>query len=160
MQNGSAMASVTGRNTTTLTQANLPNTTFTGSTNNTGSHSHSVSTSTNGSHSHSGSALSAGAHTHPIEFRNSTAATESASGNQPWSQGSFTTNSNTMRTTIAGNHTHNLSIDSNGNHSHSLNINSSGHHSHTITVNSGGTNEPFNIAPKNLTVNMFIYLGL
>lgn len=65
-----------------------------------------------------------------------------------------------MRTTIAGNHTHNLSIDSNGNHSHSLNINSSGNHSHTITVNSGGTNEPFNIAPKSLTVNMFIYLGL
>lgn len=50
VQNSSAMASVTGTNTTTLTQANLPNTTFTGSTNNTGSHNHSGSTSTNGSH--------------------------------------------------------------------------------------------------------------
>lgn len=42
VQNGSAMASVTGSNTTTLSQANLPNTTFTGTSSNAGSHTHVV----------------------------------------------------------------------------------------------------------------------
>ena len=42
VQNGGAIASVTGTNTTTLTQANLPNTTFTGTSSNAGSHTHVV----------------------------------------------------------------------------------------------------------------------
>jgi hypothetical protein len=55
-----------------------------------------------------------------------------------------------------------------GNHNHSVDIAgfwsaSAGNHSHTITtssINGGVTQTAINIAPKTLTVNMFIYLGL
>jgi hypothetical protein len=56
-QNGAAMGSVAGANSTTLTQANLPNVNFTGTAATAGGHSHTVdpspiNSSNSGSHSH------------------------------------------------------------------------------------------------------------
>ncbi|KAI9549912.1 hypothetical protein GHT06_004497 [Daphnia sinensis] len=51
-----------------------------------------------------------------------------------------------------------------GNHAHSVDIpyttsTSVSDHTHTVTVSSGGSATPINIAPRSLSVNMFIYLG-
>jgi hypothetical protein len=43
---------------------------------------------------------------------------------------------------------------------HSVTVNSSGDHTHSVSVSSGGSATPVNIAPRSMTVNMFIYLGL
>lgn len=169
VQNGGAMASVTGTNTTTLSQANLPNTTFTGSTNTTGSHIHSGSTTTAGNHRHDfaiGSQpqrryLSMGFSGWTDYLYGGSGADQSAIATLFYTTTVTSTSPYPQQSTSSWNTTtrDNPSIAFSGNHNHSLNINSSGNHSHTVTVNSGGTNEPVNIAPKSLTVNMFIYLG-
>ena len=105
-QNGSGLGSVMGANSIVLTQANLPNVTFTGVT------------SLNGLHSHSYSRL----------FGN-----------------------------VDVNGNGNLGVYNSSNSSTATSV--SGDHSHTVTVPSGGSGTPINIAPKTLSVNMFIYLG-
>jgi hypothetical protein len=52
-QNGAALGSVSGSNTNTLTQANLPNVSFTGTAASAGDHSHSGTTNNAGTHNHS-----------------------------------------------------------------------------------------------------------
>lgn len=151
VQNGASMGSVAGANTTTLTQANLPNVTFNGSAASAGSHSHTGTTSTNGSHTHS---INDPGHSHSQwtvndDFNNS-------GGNPPGftgdSAGSRTWNNINASTT-------GISINSNGNHNHTFTTSTDGDHTHSVSVASGGTATPINIAPKSLTVNMFVYLG-
>lgn len=133
VQNGGSMGAISGANTTTLTQANLPNVNFAGTAGSAGSHSHSGTTSTAGAHNHSpqgdGTFLKTG-------FEGSSA---SVAGGTSFTRAATTT--------------------TNGDHSHSFNTSSSGSHSHAVTVSSGGSGTPINIAPMSLTVNMFIYLG-
>jgi hypothetical protein len=181
-QNGNPIATVSGVNTTTLTQANLPNVTFSGNTASAGSHTHSGTTSSSGEHTHIGATSNDGSHSHtgttttdgnhnhglPVNF----SATNAAWNITPALPGSGFTNAGSASTSNAGNHSHSLNINSNGAHSHSLLVNnsgihthsllvdSSGAHTHTVTVSSGGTATPINIAPQTLSVNMFIYLGL
>ena len=167
VQNGGAMASVTGTNTTTLSQANLPNVTFTGTSSNAGSHTHVVdpppiTTNSAGSHTHSGNTNTTGNHSHA---GNAVSRGGNGGTGRTLAVGdSFNYGTYTPSVQSAGNHSHTLSINSSGTHNHSVNVpattsTNNGDHSHTVTVNSGGTNEPVNIAPKSLTVNMFIYLG-
>ncbi len=120
-----------GQNSATLTQANLPNVNFTGSTSSGGSHTHSGSTNTTGNHSHS-----------YTDRGHSTFNTDGGSGNPlaDDTSGSYTTGTS-------------------GNHSHTLTINSAGSHSHTVTVASGGSSSAINNQPNYLVVNTFIYLG-
>jgi hypothetical protein len=145
-QNGGTMGAVSaGNNTVTLEQANLPNITIGGTANAAGSHEHIVdppntATTTTGQHNHS----------FPRGFSGLSFA---------WSVGDgvagFTLNGS-INTGDAGNHNH--SVDIAGFWSASA-----GNHSHTITtssINGGVTQTAINIAPKTLTVNMFIYLGL
>lgn len=133
VQNGGSMGAISGANTTTLTQANLPNVNFAGTAVSAGSHSHSGTTSTAGAHNHSpqgdGTFVKTG-------FEGSSA---SVAGGTSFTRAATTT--------------------TNGDHSHSFNTSSSGSHSHAVTVSSGGSGTPINIAPMSLTVNMFIYLG-
>ncbi|GGE45239.1 hypothetical protein [Psychroflexus planctonicus] len=169
VQNNTAMASVTGTNTTTLTQANLPNTTFTGSTNNTGSHNHSGSTSTAGNHRHDFAignqsqrrylTMQASGYS---DYLYGSGSNQTAVGTLYYSTSTSSTASYPAMSTGSWSTTtrDNPSIAFNGNHSHSLSINSNGNHTHTVTVNSGGTSEPIAIKPRSLSVNMFIYLGL
>lgn len=39
-------------------------------------------------------------------------------------------------------------------------INNAGNHNHTVTVSSGGSNTPLDVTPRNLSANVFLYVGL
>lgn len=146
VQNGGTIGAVTGANTVTLTQANLPLYNLpNATTSSTGSHTHtvdpaSVNTSTTGSHTHTGSV-----------------------GGSNWNGGGAYTGAFS-----AGGHLFyapTLTINPAGDHSHSVDIPSitsstDGAHTHTVTVSSGGSGTAINIAPRSLSLNMFIYLGL
>ena len=176
VQNGGALGAVSGSNTVTLTQGNLPNVNFTGNTSNAGTHSHTTdpaafNSSTTGAHVHSVDPPSTGtttngAHNHNIAFNNDdwnaccggNASLEDDGGN--WYN---------RQTDWQGNHNHAVDIapfnsSSSGDHSHSIDVPSTTSstapdHSHTVSVSSGGSATPVNIAPQSLTVNMFMYLG-
>lgn len=132
VQNGSTMGAISGSNTVSLTQANLPNVSFSGTALSAGGHTHSGTTTTNGDHSHTIDRSLSGA--------------------------SFSWNVGNGGAGFLGSGSHTTS--SSGNHSHNLNINNNGTHTHSVTVSSGGSATPVNVAPKSLSVNMFIYLGL
>jgi hypothetical protein len=185
-QNGNPMATVSGANTTALTQANLPNVSFSGTaasagghnhqgaTGNAGGHNHTGTTSADGNHSHTGNTSTNGNHSHAIGRRQNpdAGAFDNGSGNAGENSAATTDRAylGTFNTSSNGNHSHTLNIDSNGNHSHTFTtttngahthtISTDGVHTHTVTVSSGGSATPINIAPQTLSVNMFIYLGL
>jgi hypothetical protein len=171
VQNTGTLGAVVGSNTTTLTQANLPNVSFTGTAANAGAHTHTtdpavVGSSYNGDHAHSGSTSTAGGHNHTH-----TDYYFSENNGQNWGWfGSASSDwdnrghSITGTTSWAGDHTHTISTNTTGGHTHTVDIpsttsSSDGTHSHSVTVASGGSATPVNIAPKSLIVNMFVYLG-
>jgi hypothetical protein len=147
VQNGSTLGSVSGSNERTLSQANLPSYNLpTATTTTSGSHAHwvdpsPVNTTTNGSHSHTGNTYGG-----------------------TWTNGSGTYVGGLQ----AGSWTLNqsgLNINANGDHAHSVDIpgftsGTDGSHAHSVTVSSGGSGTALNIAPKSLSVNTFVYLGL
>jgi hypothetical protein len=151
-QKTGTLGAVTGANTTTLTQANLPNVSFTGTAADAGSHNHTGTTDVNGLHTH---AVNDPGHSHSQttvndDFNNS-------GGNPP----GFTGDSAGSKTwTNINNSTTGISLFNNGNHAHGFTTSTSSNHSHNVSVSSGGSATPINIAPKSLNVNMFIYLGL
>lgn len=161
VQNGSALGTVTGSNTTIINRNNLPNVTLSGSTSTTGSHDHitapatSLTSSSNGAHTHTGTTDS-DSHTHTISGYNSGTG---ANG--------IVLNSNADATlrykaTSSDSHTHTFTTGSNGNHTHTVTIPADGNHSHTVTtssINGGVTQQALSIAPQSLSVNMFVYLG-
>lgn len=126
MQNGTALGTVSGSNSKTIAQANIPNYNLPLAT-----------TTTDGIHSHghnaSGTSGNYGLIRRSTSGQNATIATTDSggSGNEP-----------DVVSTVSG-----LSID-----------NSTGH-THSVTVSSGGSGTPFDITPKSLSVNTFIYLG-
>lgn len=142
-QNGGAMGSVSGSNTTVLSQANLPNVNFTGTSGNNGNHAHTVDpplTYTN----------NAGNHYHEMPFNNDDY-NGSGGGNQSleddggwWSY---------RPTTWSGEHNHFVDIPN-------FTSGSVGDHNHSLSVFSGGSATPITTAPRTLSVTMFIYLGL
>jgi hypothetical protein len=145
-QNGGTIGAVSeSNNTVTLAQANLPNIQIGGTANAAGSHEHVVdppntATTANGQHNHSV----------PRDFSGL-----SFGWNVYGGSNGFTLNGS-VNTGDAGNHSHNIDIAG-------FWSASAGNHSHTITtssINGGVTQTAINIAPKTLTVNMFIYLGL
>lgn len=186
VQNGTGLGSVTGSNTVVLTQGNLPNVNFTGNAANAGSHNHTtdpaaftsanagnhahdtdptaVNTTTNGWHNH-GSNANGGSLGLAYSDCNGTASSTDYSCNE-------------LNVWVApqalsiygdGNHAHTVDVPNTtstttGDHNHSIDVPSTTSttapdHSHTVTVASGGTANPVNIAPKSLSVNMFVYLG-
>lgn len=188
VQNGGAMASVAGNNTTILTQANLPNVNFSGtaesagghahtaSASNAGGHNHNGTTSTTGSHTHSGTTNGAGSHSHSLNLPSQGHNSMKLNFEQTYPKGpSHPENAGTANfgnTSSVGNHSHGFTTNSSGSHNHNfttsnvsdhthaITVNSNGAHTHNVTVSSGGSATPINIAPRSLTVNMFIYLGL
>jgi hypothetical protein len=205
VQNGASMGAVSGANTTTLTQANLPNVSFTGTAANAGGHSHTtdpaafnssaagshnhttdpaaVNTTNNGDHSHGGYTSTNGYHAHDLQMNSKDDGNFSnVSGQFPTGDANkYYGNWHNIQTEGNGNHSHNIYTDTQGNHGHSVDIPSttsstaSDHthsidvpsttsstaadHTHAVSVSSGGTATPINIAPRSLSVNMFIYLG-
>jgi hypothetical protein len=142
-QNGAAMGAVSGSNTTVLSQANLPNVNFTGTSGNNGNHAHIVDpplTYTNNS----------GNHYHETPFNNDDY-NGSGGGNQSleddgggWSY---------RATTWSGDHNHYVDIPG-------FWSSTTGDHNHSLSVSSGGSGTAITVAPKTLSVTMFIYLGL
>jgi hypothetical protein len=181
VQNGTALASVSGSNSVSLTQANLPNVNFTGTaasagghnhggaTGNAGGHNHTGTTSDNGQHSHSGSTSVNGSHSHSASVSGSgwNAGGAFVGG---FEAGPFVLQVQNVTIASSGDHSHTLSIDNSGNHNHTFttssvgdhnhSINTDGAHTHSVAVSSGGSGTAVNITPKSLSVNMFIYLGL
>lgn len=152
VQESTGLGTVSGTNTTTLTQANLPNVNFTGTAATAGNHSHTGTTDAAGVHAHS---INDPGHSHTQwtnndDFNNS-------GGNPPGFTGDsagFATWSNINASTTG------ISVNSNGNHSHNVTTNANGDHTHSVSVSSGGSATPIDISPKSLVVNMFVYLGL
>lgn len=184
VQNGGTIGAVSGSNTSTLTQANLPTVNFTGTAAAAGAHAHTVdpaslSSSTDGNHTHTTdpnavSTTTNGNHAHSIgrKLNQDTGAYDPNSGNA-YENSAATTDrawNNWFNTTSNGDHAHTVDIPSttstqNGSHAHTVDIPSTtssteANHTHSVTVASGGIATPINIAPKSLSVNMFIYLGL
>ena len=173
VQNGGTIAGVSGSNTTTLTQANLPNINFSGTAASAGNHTHdvdpvAVNSTTNGNHSHGGTTNVSGNHSHSYtdyyyaEHQGFSWGWAGSNNGVDFDNAGYAT---TGTTVAAGNHSHTISTDTQGNHTHSVDIptttsTTNGVHTHIVTVSSGGSNTPINIAPRSLTVNMFIYLGL
>ena len=152
VQNGTSIASVSGSNTKVLTQANLPNISFTGSTNTTGSHNHTGTTNTAGGHSHN---FALGGTNQPYltmvtngysDYLYGGGSNQAAVGTLYYGITSSATSSypNITTSTFASalSSRNNPSIASSGNHSHSLTINSNGNHSHSVSVLSGGSASP------------------
>lgn len=184
VQNGGSMGAVSGSNTTTLTQANLPNVSFTGTASNAGGHSHTtdpaaVTSSSGGSHSHTVDPASVntstnGNHTHSIGRRlNQDNGAYDPGDGRAYENSAATTDrtfNNWFNVSANGDHAHSVDIPSTttsavSDHSHTVDIPSTtsssvADHTHPVSVSSGGSASPINIAPKSLSVNMFIYLGL
>ena len=162
VQNGNNLGNLSGSNTKLIAQSNLPNITLSGTTNVTGGHSHTGTTATAGNHNHTGTTSTDGSHNHSYNDRGyggtGFVAAEETDRNEcaEYDSANRTTGS-------SGNHNHDLTISSSGDHNHSLSIDTSGTHSHTITTNSingGVSQQAFDVTPRSLSVNMFIYLGI
>lgn len=155
VQNGNAMGVVSGTNTATLTQANLPNVTFNGTAATAGNHAHTVDppntgTTTNGYHSHGSNAN--GGNGAGLQYQSGNNTPTSLDGDEACCEDDL-------------NYTASLDIYGDGNHAHTVDIGAfnsfnNGDHTHNVTVASGGSATPVNITPKSLSVNMLIYLVL
>jgi hypothetical protein len=196
VQNGSSMGTVSGSNTTTLTQANLPNVSFSGNAASSGVHNHTVdplsfNSGAGGSHNH----------TSPDQYAYTSTYTHNhgvGDGSNPYNNVApnipglvrrtnggegFTADGidavfsgeepdlrNPPKAIPNDSHSHSVYIPATtsstaSNHTHSIDVPSTGStsdgaHTHSVTVSSGGTATPINVAPRSLSVNMFIYLGL
>jgi hypothetical protein len=183
------MGNVSGSNSRTIAQSNLPNVNFTGTTSSDGAHTHTVdpvafNSANNGNHTHTVDPASTntstdGLHSHGHNapggygnyglalsnfFNTVTSTDNSANELNVW------TNPGGLQIYDNGNHFHSVDIPSttsstNGDHAHSIDVpsttsSSNGAHTHTVTVSSGGSGTALSITPKSLTVNMFVYLGL
>ncbi len=190
VQNGGIMASVTGSNTVTLAQTNLPNVNFTGTAASAGDHAHNVdpaavSSTSNGDHAHSTDPAAVysstdGWHTHSSNANGGPSGyglvyadgnnTNNGNVDYTWGEPNAYATPGALSIYANGNHTHTVDIPStssttNGVHSHSVDVGvttstTAGSHTHSVSVSSGGSATPINITPRSLTVNMFIYLGL
>lgn len=151
-QNSGSLGSVAGSNTSTLAQANLPNVSFNGSTDNAGGHAHTGTTDNGGIHSHN---VYDPGHSHTQTTINDDY--NSSGGNAPGfiADGAGSKTWSNINGTSTG-----VSLYDGGNHNHPFTTATNPNHSHGATASSGGSGTPINISPKSLTVNMFIYLGL
>lgn len=157
-----------GTHAKSLTIAEIPSHVHNGTTQTSGSHSHTGSSvATGGDHTHTGTTNSAGAHTHPgsiaatagnhkhqsaptasgddgqgTGFVNGSAAVLHASGVFGYSGWSTTGGGflfAILNTTFAGDHTHTITITEDGAHTHSITMANGGAHSHSLTIAADGT---------------------
>lgn len=143
VQKSGTLGSVAGSNTLVLAQANLPNVSFTGTAANNGSHYHNVDPAVAYTNT-------TGLHQHYTSFNNDDYNGYGGGNQSLEDDGGGWSN---RYTSWAGDHYHSIDIPN-------TTSTSNGDHGHNVTVSSGGSGAPLTIAPKSLTVNMFIYLGL
>lgn len=141
-QNGATLGALSGSNTTTISQSNLPNVNFPVTIQNNGNHDHYIYQS-------SANTSSGGNHNHTISPQLTGAIYSWGIGGG----GAGFTIAGSTGTSWSGDHSHSVTIPA----AYSA---ANGSHSHSATVSSGGSGTPINVAPATLSVNMFIYLGL
>ena len=150
VQKTGTLGSVSGSNTTTIAQANLPNVTFTGTALDAGSHAHNTDPA-------SFNSQTAGNHTHGIGRRsNQDAGAYDPGDGRRWENSTITSDRGyygEFQTASSGNHSHIIDVPN-------TTSTTAPNHSHTVNVSSGGSGVALSIAPKSMIVNMFIYLGL
>jgi microcystin-dependent protein len=146
---GTTLGATGGVESITLSTAQIPSHSHTGTVASGGSHTHTGTTDSSGAHSHSGSADSQGAHDHGGSAGSESSHTHSVSVAEGVlvldSTGSLgvTTSAgssvkfNTSRTSGAGS-SHNHSITSGGAHTHTITTDTFAAHTHTFTTDSGG----------------------
>lgn len=117
-----AQGATGGSATVTLTTAQLP------------AHSHSGSAQSNGGHSHGASSNNTGGHSHSI-------ATKGDYGGQP------SYNAGTSGTEYSGT----VNTNSAGSHSHTITVNSAGAHTHNLTINNTGSGQAHENMPPYVT---------
>ena len=154
-----AVGATGGADSVTLSEAQIPAHSHTGSTGSAGSHDHtysgtsdtdgghthafSATTGSSGSHSHTGTTSAAGGHSHTVASSNnggSGGLANAATG------GTYTTSSvgdhtHSFTTSTAASHTHSVSgtTDSDGSHSHTYSGTTASNGSHTHSVSIGNT---------------------
>lgn len=126
---------------------------WTGNTNSTGGHTHTLTTNSAGSHTHTITVADAGAHTHTVSVTSAGAHTHSVSGTAA-SAGAHT---HAVTAATAGAHTHAVSATaaSAGGHTHTVTVASAGTHSHTVTVGSTGSGSAMSLLPPYMAVYMW-----
>jgi hypothetical protein len=149
VQRSGTLGTVSGSNTATIAQTNLPSVTFTGTAQDAGSHNHTVDPGGFWAENN-------GSHTHGIGRRSNpdNGAFDPSDGRR-WENSAITSDRGyfgLFQTASSGNHSHWIDVPN-------TTSTTAPNHSHTVNVSSGGANTPLNIAPKSMTVNMFIYLG-
>lgn len=172
------IASSAGSNAYSLSQANLPAVSLSGSTSATGTHAHSyggfsLSSNYSGYHNHYTIPRSIytnndGHHRH----RQDNYTFYSNAGVDQGNLGGFTGDDIYTRagyTNTDGYHNHRINLpglttNSSGNHNHQItlptsNTSADGSHTHTVNVNTGGSAQAIDNRPAHMVVNTFVYLG-
>lgn len=145
----STLGATGGTQTHTLTTAQIPVHTHTGSADSGGAHTHAASTGTAGNHTHTGATTASGDHQHTYSAPQATIFFGGSGGqNIPSIVASATG--------FGGNHTHTLNINGAGDHTHTVTINSGGAHTHTLTINNAGSGAAHPILQPSLVMNMMI----
>lgn len=158
VQNQTAIGSVSGTNTRTISQSNLPNITLTSNFSSTGTPSGSVSLD-----QQSFILNDAGNHVHGVIANTDDGSVNNESA-QGWPFGnthsSVRTSDRThsmktsyLLTSLEGSHSHQIS------HNHSASFTGNALPGHTHTTPLGGSGQAFDITPRSLSVNVFVYLG-
>ncbi len=150
-------------------QTAAPTSPFKGSTNEAGSHKHTVTVQDGGQHTHG--MLSDGAHYHSLgtydqeihhiqqQYHNHTATNPSSlmkgkiKGEDANLAGSAEGTSNELEAATSTDGSHKHGIQNSGVHNHSADVSDTPDHRHTVTVRSGGDVET---SPKTFTVNYYV----
>lgn len=133
-----ALLSTGGTGAYTLTQANMPSYSLSGS----------VTTSSSGLHTHTALLDSAGLHTHTA-----------VSSNYGIEYKGFSNSGSANDTALVIGYSNTFNTDLAGKHIHTMTLNSTGaSHTHDITLSSGGGDSPIGLYQPYMVVNRFIYL--
>lgn len=133
-----ALLSTGGSGTYSITQANIPNYTLSGS----------VTTGASGAHTHTVTVDSAGLHGHNAEGNNFGVDYKG-----------FSNSGSDKDTSLIIGSSNQFKTDSAGLHTHTYSISSDGAHTHTVSLSSGGSGTPISLYQPFMVVNRFIYLG-
>lgn len=142
-----------GTNSFTLTTAQMPSHTHTASASTNGAHTHTASTASAGSHNHSSGVSTVGNHTHTVRYGGYSETGRGRPGGKYNAYAQFQVTS-----AAAGNHTHSITVNSAGAHTHTLTVNSGGDHTHTITLTQTGSGASIDNRPAYLALAFIMKL--
>jgi microcystin-dependent protein len=150
---GTVLGGTGGAQNHTLTIAEMPNHTHTGTTNTDGAHQHTGSTTTDGTHHHTGSTDNDGTgnHAHTVTVNAGTSVT-AGGGFNPLQTGVGTV----INTNTTGAHVHNFTTTDNGAHFHNFDTGVSGAHAHNFTTAGQGGGGAHTVLPPTIILAKII----